>query len=383
MEHAGNIFFYANFHTYDLTRGITRKVYSQISAFRQLGYNVTYCGYLKDGVGIYDNEDNLVLFVKYPVRSSKIQHVIRKGLLIKACIKFIKRTQAKFTFAYARYHYFDRKYIKLLKILKANANCVIIEAHSTPKFTKKLSLMRIVGWIDSVWNKKAKKYVDKIASMSDEDRLWGIQTFKIANGIDIETIKLHEYSGDPTAINFISVAFERDVHGYDRLINGIYQYYTNGGTRDMYFHIVGTCLPSTMKLIEKCGLQDRCRFYGPLAGEELDNAYIHANLGVGCLANHRIGSFYGSALKTKEYIAKGIPFIYGWAEKKLESFPYALKFELCEEPIDMEQVIAFYDGLDKENLAERIRACLDEKDTWLYQMKVVAENATKEEIICK
>lgn len=379
MEHTGNIFFYANFHTYDLTRGITRKVYSQIAAFRELGYSVTYCGYLEDGVGIYDNDDTLVYSVKYPVRSKKLQHVIRKGTLIKACIKYIQRTKARYTFAYARYHYFDRKYIKLLKTLQRHSDCVTVEAHSAPKFPKKLSLMKIVGWIDSVWNKKAEKYVDKIASMSDEDSLWGIRTFKIANGIDIETIKLHEYAGDPTAINFISVAFEREVHGYDRLINGMAAYYKNGGTRTIRFHIVGTCLPSTIKLIEKCGLQDKCCFYGPLAGDELDNAYIHANVGVGCLANHRIGSFYGSALKTKEYIAKGIPFIYGWAEKKLESFPYALKFDLCEDPIDMQRVIDFYDGLDKEHLAKTIRSCLSEEDTWLYQMKIVAENATGKE----
>ena len=92
---------------------------------------------------------------------------------------------------------------------------------------------------------------------------------------------------------------------------------------------------------------------------------------MGCLANHRIGSFYGSALKTKEYIAKGIPFIYGWKENILENFKYAKCYELCEEAINIEDVIKFYDSLPKNNLVTSIRNCLKYEDTWDYQIERV------------
>ena len=60
------IFFYTNFRTYDFTLGITRKVYSEIDAFRKKGYRVFYSGYLVDGVAIFDNENNIMVKKFYP-----------------------------------------------------------------------------------------------------------------------------------------------------------------------------------------------------------------------------------------------------------------------------------------------------------------------------
>lgn len=365
------MFFYANFRTYDLTLGITRKVFSQIEAFESLGYDVTYCGYLSDGVAIFNSSGEIISSKKYPVKNSSIQHAIRRYMIMDLCIKYLRKQKDKYDFSYLRYHFFDKKYVSLLEELKNKSNTVIIEAHSAPKFSNKLSLMMLVGKRDAKWCVKAKNSVDIVASMSDEDTLWGIKTIKISNAIDLESVKKHNYNYINDDINFISVSYERDVHGYDRLINGISNYYKQGGNRNIFFHMVGTTLPSTERLIEKLGLKDRCILYGPLCGESLDEVYDKANIGVGCLANHRIGSFYGSALKTKEYIAKGIPFIYGWNEKILESFSYARKYDLCEDPIDIFDVISFYDSLDKTDIANKIRNCLGKEDTWEYQMGVV------------
>lgn len=368
------MFFYANFRTYDLTLGITRKVFNEISAFQKLGYNVTYSGYLSDGVAIFDNAGQIIMKKKYPVKNPSIQHAMRRAMLMNLCIEYLNKAKECFEFAYLRYHFFDKTYVRLLKVAKQFSTKVIIEAHSTPKFSSRLSIMYFIGKIDRIWGKKAYLYVDLIASMSDESELWGVKTFKISNAIDLESISLHEYNGKPNDINFISVSYERDVHGYDRLIKGISDYYYNGGKRDIYFHMVGSSLPSTKKLIDKLDLQNRCILYGPMKGEDLDKVYNKANIGVGCLANHRIGSFYGSALKTKEYIAKGIPFIYGWKEKVLENFPYAKEYELCEDPINIQSVIDFYDSLDKDNLNKKIRDCLGAEDTWDYQMKIVVDH---------
>ncbi len=371
------MFFYANFRTYDNTLGITRKVYAQIEAFQKLGYSVTYCGYLEDGVAVFDENKKILVYKKYPAKNKDIQHLIRRRMLMNACIEYLSASPEHFGFAYVRYHFFDKKYIELLEKLKNAASKVVIEAHSAPKFSSKLSPMYFIGQRDSKWNKKAKEHVDLVASMSDENKLWDIQTVKISNAVDVATIPVHCYVGSTDDINFISVSFERDVHGYDRLIRGIRNYYDSGGKRNIFFHIVGTTLPSTRKLIKKLGLEKHCVLYGSLSGNDLDRVYDKANLGVGCLANHRIGSFFGSALKTKEYIAKGIPFIYGWNEKVLEKFQYAKKFELCEEPIDVFSVIDFYDGIDKTDLPEKIRRSLGKEDTWEYQMKLVVDTLSE------
>ena len=364
------IFFYTNFMSYNMTVGITRKVYAQIEAFRELGFEVYYSGYLEDGVAVFDNKDKVVYFKKYPVGNKKIQHILRRNMLMNACIDYLKHNKHKFCFSYVRYHFFDRKYIQLLNALKENSDKVIIEAHSAPKFSKKLSPMLYVAWKDSIWNKQAAGCVDLVASMSDEDKLWGIDTIKISNGISVNDIRRHNYKGSKEDLNIIAVSFESAVHGYDRIIRGIKQYY---GEKNIYFHIVGTVMNSTVRLIDELDLKSHCVLYGPLSGAELDDAYDNANIAAGCLANHRIGSFYGSALKTKEYIAKGIPFFYGWNEKVLENFPYAKHIELCEEPINMNEIIEFYTSLEKESLSEKMRNCLAYEDTWKYQMSVVTE----------
>ena len=365
------IFFYANIRTYDFTLGITRKVYSEIDAFRKQGFQVYYSGYLKDGVAIFNDQDQIVYQKNYFFKSESLNHLFRRSKLMNLCISFMKETELCFDFSYVRYHFFDNKYVSLLKALKSKSNIVVIEAHSTPKFPKGLSIMHYIGIKDSIWNKYAKRYVSLVASMSDEENLWGIPVVKISNGIDVNAIRLHDYRGNKEDINLIAVSFESPVHGYDRVLNGIDCYYKNGGTRQIYFHIVGTTLGSTDALIKKLGLEDRCIKYGPQKGKELDDIYDKCNIGIGCLANHRIGSQFGSALKTKEYIAKGIPFVYGWKEKVLENFKYGLEVELDDTPLDLKSIISFYDKLPKDNLPQIIRRHLGEEDTWEFQIKKV------------
>ena len=57
-----NIFFYANIQTWDKFSGIRKKVMNQIDAFKELGYEVYYSGYLEDGIGIF--KDNKILLKK-------------------------------------------------------------------------------------------------------------------------------------------------------------------------------------------------------------------------------------------------------------------------------------------------------------------------------
>ncbi|WP_065220247.1 MULTISPECIES: glycosyltransferase family protein [Butyricimonas] len=365
------LFFYTNIRTWDYTLGITRKVFSEIESFKKLGYDVTYSGYLEDGVAIFDSNHNIIKSQKFFFKNGTINHFLRRSMVMDLCVDYLKTISTSYSFSYARYHFFDNHYIKLLRTLKEKSAKVIIEAHSTPKFQSGLNKFTYIAWKDRNWNKYAKEYVSLVASMSGDDVMWGIPTVKISNGIDINTIRLHNYISNPDDINLIAVSFEAPVHGYDRVIKGMYNYYKNGGQKNVYFHLVGTIMYSTKKLIEKLDLSDRCIIYGPKSGDELAAIYDKANIGIGCLANHRIGSTFGSALKTKEYIAKGIPFVYGWRETVLENFQYALNVELSEEPLDMNRVISFYESLKKDSLALKIRNHLDYKDTWDYQIQTV------------
>src|SRR5699024_9981248 len=102
-------------------------------------------------------------------------------------------------------------------------------------------------------------------------------------------------------------------HGYPKIIKGLYEYYKTGGLKEIEIHFVGEFRKETKDLVEKLGLNDKVVFHGKKYGEELNEIYNMANLGIGALSP-RAGAEHGSSIKTKEYFAKGLPFINGWKE---------------------------------------------------------------------
>ena len=101
---------------------------------------------------------------------------------------------------------------------------------------------------------------------------------------------------------------------------------------------------------------------------EIDTYIDEAHFAVGSMGNHRANSYYGSALKTKEYIARGIPFVYGWEERILIDFPFAYKVPLNEEPIDINKILEFYRKIEDKELAVKMRKFLEKNNrSWQQQ----------------
>ena len=75
-------------------------MFAQVDAFRSLGYEVTYSGYLNDGVGIFNDKEELVAFKKYPIKNEKIRHIIRRGLLMSLCREYIESSKEKYDLSY-------------------------------------------------------------------------------------------------------------------------------------------------------------------------------------------------------------------------------------------------------------------------------------------
>ena len=158
-------------------------------------------------------------------------------------------------------------------------------------------------------------------------------------------------------------------------MRGIRNYYDNGGQRKIEVHFVGVFLESTKKLTDELKLSDIVYFHGKKFGDELDEIYDNSDIGIGALAHHRIGMYAGSSLKTKEYFAKGLPFIYGWKEPAFdETYPYAHRVELCEEPVDMEEIIDFYDSIkDDPNMVYNMRQFAKEHYSWEKELTKIFE----------
>ena len=93
----------------------------------------------------------------------------------------------------------------------------------------------------------------------------------------------------------------------------------------------------------------------------MDEVYDKCQFAIECLGCHRKGIDRSSSLKSREYLAKGMPFVYsGEIDVFLEDpVDFCLKVPADESPVDIEELVAFADGLyereSEEALIGRIR----------------------------
>ena len=92
-------------------------------------------------------------------------------------------------------------------------------------------------------------------------------------------------------------------------------------------------------------------FHGGVYGDDLDRMINSMDLGVSSLGLYRIGLELGTVMKGREYMARGLPFVYAGEDPTIEAgHPHAVQVPNSDAPIDMEEIVAF---------AKRMRA---EKD---------------------
>ncbi|QIB52610.1 glycosyltransferase [Pseudomonas sp. OIL-1] len=138
------------------------------------------------------------------------------------------------------------------------------------------------------------------------------KTLKIGNGIAIDdNIPLVKNVWPDDNLRLIGVAQLASWHGYDRLINALAVLKEKYGFDSVQLTLVGDGdeLQKLKRLVENLGLRDQVSFTGMLRGDELDRAFCGAHIGISSLGLYRKGLNEASDLKTREYIARGLPVI--------------------------------------------------------------------------
>ena len=204
-------------------------------------------------------------------------------------------------------------------------------------------------------------YVYRIATYSRDKIIFNIPTIEVKNGIDFDmvTVRMPEEGGD--VIHMLAVAGFTKAHGYDRMLVGLGKYYQNGGTRKVVFHLVGAGEPENQyrNIVQKYRIEEHCVFHGVKRGQELDQVYNYCDLGVESLGDFRNGIKISSSLKSREYVAKGLPFITACKSDIFEGEEYILQIPADESPVNISDVVNFYDrlynGKSKVSIACKIR----------------------------
>lgn len=365
------IFFCVNYPKYNEAIGISKKIKSQIEAFKGLGYEVTYSAYSEESILIYKN-DKIDFEYKYPTLT--LLSVLRRFYLMSACEKYLHSHH--YDMAYIRWDAIDVSFLKVLRMLRKQCGKVLMDFHGYFPKMKAIGMKgKYIVYTTKINGHKLKKYVDYGLTETKNNKLFGINVMPIDTGIDLSKYMPHHYCGNKDELHMISVANETIYHGYDRVIYGLYEYYQLTKSSNVHLHLVGKMTEKTIDLVNKLNLQKLVHLHGYKSGADLQNIYNMCNIGIGPLAPHRVGGKEGTGIKTKEYFAIGLPYFYAGTELLVpDNYPYVFNVPSTDSPIDIQSVVSFYNGIEKKDqMVEDMRNFTKQKFSW----KVIFENTIK------
>lgn len=352
--------------------GISHKIETQYRAFVRNGLNMEFC-YQKiedDGAFSYYIGDNKLCSLGKGFKA----HIALYSQY-KEIVEYIKRNNIKFVFI--RYIQLANPFFnRFLKKLKKHGVVIYMEIPTYPydgEYTIGLA-KKIQKKVERIYRSKFSSSVDKIVTYSLDEKIFDIPTIHISNGLDMDGTPLRtpiSHSG----FNMVGVAMIKKWHGFDRVIEGIHNYYSNGGNEDIHFYVIGSgdeSLDEYKFLVEKYRLEKYVHFEGVKKAEELDSYFDICDIAVGCLACHRKNVFYVKSLKNIEYAARGIRFTYSEENDDFDSQEYVLKQTPDDSPININHIIEFVKAKDIQ--PQIIRDTVDPSLSWDAQMKVVVND---------
>lgn len=172
----------------------------------------------------------------------------------------------------------------------------------------------------------------------------------ISNGVGVEDNNLTKFvQFDGKQLDMVFIGSQNvPWHGIERIISSIKSY---KGNINLRFHLVGNLV------IEKP--PPFVIFHGVLSGNELDRIMSKMNLAISTFALFKENNTNEqNTLKTREYIARGIPFILAYDDTDLIGNPPDIKFFKqfpdSDSLIDFNEVIGFIEDLNERYSVDEV-----------------------------
>ena len=352
---------------------LKRKFNGQMNACIQLGYEAWYLEW--DGkafwlVCVNSGERRHVLNTTQKLGLEKYYHTLYFIDMYRAAIKVLGMRS------------FDKMYIRFLPTFPPAVRCMKLAKRRGVTVIQELptylgqgnddgsvqpSLARRVALkVSNAYARLAQRSVDffTVIGVDAGGRLYGKPAMNINNGIDVTAIRQREYQPQDDALHMLLLASMCDWHGYDRMITALQSYQ---GDEKIILHFAGNdgdgSLAKWKQLAE--GMENVV-FHGGVYGDELDGLINSMDLGVSSLGLYRIGLELGTVMKGREYMARGLPFVYAGEDPTIEKgHPHAMQVANDDSLIDMERVIDFAKRMRQEkNAADGMREYAREHMSW-------------------
>lgn len=390
---------YISFIAEDIRTGYKDKIYAQAQALNELGAEVYVIG-RKNQTFYTCNINNGCALIKDSVSVKYAMTGLKKYSsyihALKSYCKYVEDKIKELTpdaIYIRRIRPINNWVIGLIRKAKKDGVLVYYEYPTFPwKSDMVVNKQYLSLLIDSIFYNKLLNSIDYLVCMGkcSENRCKVIETM---NGINIkQDIDNNLYkTKNAEDIKFLFVGNYSPVHGLDKIVLGLKEYYSMepiipiklflAGPKDSFSEIV--------KMAEDEGVNDKIELCGYLTGEELEKLYDAVNVGIDAIALEIRGEdcICGS-LKSREYISKGLPFIcsdmldivyHGFEDR---TFMYVLDHR--SKSVDIKSVIEWYAACaaTKEDIinygATRLSWKTMMKPVWDSLMEVKGANFTKD-----
>ena len=159
----------------------------------------------------------------------------------------------------------------------------------------------------------------KIIQYSHESLYFSIfvrrRTIVTGNGVDTEAITCKKTAPiwPSSELRLVAVGNIAIWHGWDKLLEVIKEL-NEDEFLGFFVHLTivgeGPELGNLKEIVARYGIEKNVVFTGFLEGQSLDKIYNESHFGVGSLGWHRVGVKVAAPIKSREYLAAGLPFIY-------------------------------------------------------------------------
>lgn len=350
--------------------GVEAKIDGQIGALRQAGYHV-------DRVNQFGAAAQLVNCVSgeaglFEAASSRF-----------AILAAVKAALSRKTYlgAYIRFQFFSEDVRRMLSLLKKQGVRVVLEIPTYP-YDGELKQQGPKGYLkllcDSLFKPACVRKIDRITTVSDDRQIFGVPCINILNGLDYSALPLRQVrQPDPQELHLIAVASMQPWQGYDRLLEGLADYYRQEQPVRVVAHLIGdgVSLPGYRKFVSSNGLEDCVHFYGQLDRQGIRRVADGCDLAVGALGTFRRGGVTKlSTLKSREYCALGFPSVNATPTDILDpNDPCCLYIPEDASPVDIPRVVEFYQDVyfRSGKTAEEVALSVREKAMALSDSAVV------------
>lgn len=342
-------------------QGYDTKIIGQINGFNKLNIDIDL---------ICFTPDSHIICKEYYIRTSSslstniLKHNVRNLILRRIYLYFfaIRRIWLKSPdFLYLRHPRSDPLFILfLIFIRQLHRNITIFYEIPTYPYDHEYEITtktkdKVVLCLDKICRTYLKHYINKIVVVSFYEPIFDIPILSISNGVCVS--KILESNRPPIfnkSLHIIGIGNIDFWHGFDRVINGLNNYYCNScrSEIDIYFHIVSPYnlyIEDLLSLTKSYHLTKQVRYHGENYGNKLNELYDQCHIAIGDLGCHRKGMEETAALKVREYVARGIPFVSSAKDPDFpNSFPYRLQQEADDTPVNMSEVVEFVVSIYKD-----------------------------------